>query len=232
MKPEDFRKRIDFCEEMIVRLQENPDFFKRIIWTDEAKFSKEGIFNRRNLHNWAQQNPHAVRESNFQNKFSFNVFCLLVDNTFKYHIYEENLNSNKYMEILRTVVDTFIDSLPLNIYNSMYYQMDGCGPHNTREVYDKLVEMFEDRWFGYRGPWRWPARSPDLTPLDFYLWGTIKTIVYATPATSKEDLMNRVRAAFQQLDPHEIRRATVSAVNRRILACLEQNGGHFEQFLH
>lgn len=231
LRPEDFPIRTEFCEHMILRLQENPDILKRILWTDEAKFSKEGIFNRKNLHHWAKENPHVVRESNFQQRFSFNVFCIIMDDMVEYHVYEENLNGNKYVEILRTVVANFIDNLPLNIYNSLYYQMDGCGAHNTREVYEELVSLFQDRWFAYRGPWRWPARSPDLTPLDFYLWGKIKTIVYATPVTTKENLENRVRAAFQHLNAHEIRRATVNSVNCRILSCLEQNGGHFEHLL-
>jgi hypothetical protein len=27
----------------------------------------------------------------------------------------------------------------------------------------------------------WPPRSPDLTPLDFFLWGTLKERIYQTP---------------------------------------------------
>jgi len=33
-----------------------------------------------------------------------------------------------------------------------------------------LNESFPNRWLGHIGPVAWPPRSPDLTPLDYYLW--------------------------------------------------------------
>jgi hypothetical protein len=47
--------------------------------------------------------------------------------------------------------------------------------HIAREF---LNNNYTNRWIGRRGPIAWPARSPDLNPLDFYLWGHLKTIVY------------------------------------------------------
>jgi hypothetical protein len=37
----------------------------------------------------------------------------------------------------------------------------------------------------------------DLIPLDFYLWGHLKTVVYATPVNDAEDLWERVQNACQ-----------------------------------
>jgi hypothetical protein len=34
------------------------------------------------------------------------------------------------------------------------------------------------RWIGRGGPIAWPPRSPDLTPLDIFLWGYVKNTVY------------------------------------------------------
>ena len=44
-------------------------------------------------------------------------------------------------------------------------------------------------------PIAWPARSPDLILLDYYLWGHMKPLIYETPLASKEDLLARVMAA-------------------------------------
>ncbi|EZA51396.1 hypothetical protein X777_09665, partial [Ooceraea biroi] len=41
-----------------------------------------------------------------------------------------------------------------------------------------LDESFPDRWIGRGGRISWPARSPDLTPLDLFLWGHLKNEVY------------------------------------------------------
>ena len=115
-------------------------------------------------------------------------------------IYDKNLTSRKYLQILTTFVENFVDNLPLTQYRNIWYQLDGAPAHCTAEVSVELRRIFEDRWFRRLGPWNWPARSPDLTPLDFYLWDTLKDIVYKTPVNSREDLEDRVNRAFQSLD--------------------------------
>lgn len=39
---------------------------------------------------------------------------------------------------------------------------------------------------------RWPASSPDLLPLGFFLWGHLKTKVYITQPNSLDDLYRRI----------------------------------------
>ena len=48
------------------------------------------------------------------------------------------------------------------------------------------------------------ALSSDLTPLDYFLWGSMKSMVYGTPVTSEEDLIARVHGAIESLtrQPH------------------------------
>jgi hypothetical protein len=47
-----------------------------------------------------------------------------------------------------------------------------------------LDDTLPGRRIGRRGAIEYPPRSPDLTPLDFYLWGTLKDEVYQQrPAT-------------------------------------------------
>ncbi|GFV39938.1 uncharacterized protein TNCV_1808501 [Trichonephila clavipes] len=38
----------------------------------------------------------------------------------------------------------------------------------------------------------WPARSPDLSSLDFFLWGHMKSLVYASPVDFDEALVGRI----------------------------------------
>ncbi|KAJ4439475.1 hypothetical protein ANN_07599 [Periplaneta americana] len=44
-------------------------------------------------------------------------------------------------------------------------------PHYANHVRALLDDTFPDRWIGRGGPTPWPSRSPDMTPLDFFLWG-------------------------------------------------------------
>jgi hypothetical protein len=229
--PDDLGRRIEFCENILVVYQNDPSFLSKIIWTDECKFDREGVFNRKNEHYWSENNPHKKKLRNYQRRFSVNVICFMIDNRIHYHIYYNNLNSHRYVEILRTVVTEFLDNLPLNVLQNCWYQLDGAPAHSTGEVENVLAEIFEDRWIGRHGPWRWPARSPDLTPCDFYLWGYIKSKVYnGNGIRTREDLVARIHHAFEELDPNHIRRATTISTLSRITECLNRNGGHIENF--
>jgi hypothetical protein len=57
------------------------------------------------------------------------------------------------------------------------------------------------RWVGRDGPIPWPQRSPDITPLDFFLWGYVKDIVYKVPVTSLDELKVRIFATIETVTP-------------------------------
>ncbi|GBM49030.1 hypothetical protein AVEN_153546-1 [Araneus ventricosus] len=81
------------------------------------------------------------------------------------------------------------------------FQQDGTPPHWGMIVRDFLDENFPDRWCGRGGPIPWPPRSPDITPLDFFLWGFVKNIVYKTPVPSLDELKRRIVTAIQKCYP-------------------------------
>ena len=54
------------------------------------------------------------------------------------------------------------------------FQQDGAPPHWGSHVRRFLDATFPNRWTGRDGPTPWPPRSPDITPLDFFLWGYVK----------------------------------------------------------
>jgi len=114
----------------------------------------------------------------------------------------------------------------------MYFQHDGAPPCYTRHVRECLNESFPNRWLGRGEPLAWPLRSSDLTPLDYYLWGHVTTLVYKTKADSREALLHRIFAAAEHIrnHPDNIASATHSLF---MLAenCIATGGGHFEQLL-
>ena len=61
----------------------------------------------------------------------------------------------------------------------LYFQQDGAPAHYAVSVRKWLNEHFLDRWIGRRGFVKWPVRSPDLTPLDFFLWRILKNQVFS-----------------------------------------------------
>ena len=57
-----------------------PELLSVILFTDEASFTRDGINNARNVHTWSHENPHETRVTNFQRRFSVNVWCDLLGN--------------------------------------------------------------------------------------------------------------------------------------------------------
>ena len=55
---------------------------------------------------------------------------------------------------------------------------------------------FPNRWIGRDGPTPWPPRSPDITPLDFFLCGYVKDKVFSTPVPDITNLKARTTDAF------------------------------------
>ncbi|XP_066260990.1 uncharacterized protein [Euwallacea similis] len=68
-------RRVNFCRFILNADIEERHFLNSILWTDESKFSREGITNFHNLHYWSniEENPHLKKETSFQRKFSVNV---------------------------------------------------------------------------------------------------------------------------------------------------------------
>ncbi|GBO06753.1 hypothetical protein AVEN_202694-1 [Araneus ventricosus] len=58
---------------------------------------------------------------------------------------------------------------------AVWFQQDGA----TAGIWmDLLKEIFPKRLISLRGNISWPARSPDLSPCDYFLWGYLKLEVY------------------------------------------------------
>ncbi|KAJ4438997.1 hypothetical protein ANN_14952 [Periplaneta americana] len=89
---------------------------------------------------------------------------------------------------------------------------DGAPSHFYLEVREYLNEHLPQRWCGRasnndRRVLRWPPRSPDLTPCDFFLWRFVKDQVYVPPLpVNLEELNNRIRAAVARVDRDMLQR--------------------------
>jgi len=132
--------------------------------------------------------------------------------------------------ILNGAVTEFVDDLPLQASRDMMFQLDGAPPHFANDVREWLDGVFPGRWIGRAGPVAWPARSPDLTPLDFYLWGHLKAVVYEVPTTTPDDLQERIRTACAQIRNETFIRVRHSMVHRAQL-CVAAEGRHIEHFV-
>jgi hypothetical protein len=64
---------------------------------------------------------------------------------------------------------------------NVVFQHDRAPLHIHNEVITFLNRQLPQQWIGQEGSTSWPLQSPDLTPLNFLLWGFVKEEVYVPP---------------------------------------------------
>ena len=109
-----------------------------------------------------------------------------------------------------------------------YFQQDGTPPHYHRDVASFFNERLQNWWIGRRGFVKYPPRSPDLTPLDFFLWGYLKDKVYALKLKTIAELRATIESECLQI-PRELLHDVCYSIASRYRWCLDQNGHQFEK---
>ncbi|XP_063898331.1 uncharacterized protein LOC135119012 [Helicoverpa armigera] len=229
LHPHDYARRLTFCN----WLREER---RNILWTDESRFTRVGMFNIHNAHYWTEVNPRVVRPDHFQTRFSVNVWAGILGNRILGPVFLDRLNGDTYLRLLRTRVRRMLEGIPLEEIRGLHFQHDGAPPHfaNSLRAFLNGVWYGGERWIGRGGPVPWPPRSPDLTPLDFFLWGRVKDLVYSQTGhdiRSAEELKRRIRRAFRRVKSEtDTLNKVKRQVRKRAFVCVQREGGLVQQF--
>jgi hypothetical protein len=89
------------------------------------------------------------------------------------------LQGNHCRDFLTHDLPKLLEDVPLAVRARAWYMYDGVAAHLSSLVRDVLSNIDHDRWIGRGGPTAWPH------PFDFYLWGHLKSPVYAAPADNQ-----------------------------------------------
>lgn len=235
LEPADFAPRLTFARWYLQMCTRDRRFPSYIMFTDEATFTREGVFNSHNTHMWSEENPHATRTHAAQQRFSVNVWAGIVGNHLVGpYLLPQRLTGANYLCFLQEVLPQLLDDAHISAAtrSSMWFQHDGAPSHYEIGVRLHLDVVYGQKWIGRGGPVHWPARSPDLTCLDYFLWGYIKALVYETTINSAEELVARIVAAAGEVkDTPNVFDKIRSSMRRRCEACITANGRNFEHFL-
>ena len=92
-----------------------------------------------------------------------------------------------------------------------------------------LKSKFDHRIISRFAPVPWPARSPDLSPLDYWLWSFLSETLHKNHShlTSIEELKSAVENIVSSISSETVRKA-VQNVRRRAVICHQQEGAAFQ----
>ncbi|XP_066145915.1 uncharacterized protein [Euwallacea fornicatus] len=229
LREEDFTVRMNFCQWVL----NHQNVLHNILWSDEASFTRDKAFNIHNTHYWEYENPKVVRRTHFQHRFSVNIWAGIIGNRLIGPVvFPNRLTAQHYLHFLQNELAGLLEDIPLHTRLQMYYQQDGAPAHFGNNVKNWLDEKFPGRWIGRGSPITWPPRSPDLNPLDYFFWGFMCSIIYATEINTREELLDRINLAANQIKENtfQISRASQS-IKKRSRLCIQQNGNLFENLL-
>ena len=100
--------------------------------------------------------------------------------------------------------------------------------HNMRIVFVNGFDIkLNDKWIGRRLRFEWPARSPDLSPMDFFLWGVLKDMVYKEEPRTIPDICRLIADKIATIDM-ELCQNVCRSVAARLVSCVKPNREQFE----
>ncbi|GFV39115.1 putative DD41D transposase [Trichonephila clavipes] len=96
----------------------------------------------------------------------------------------------------------------------LWFQQDGATCPTARATIDLLKDTFGDRLISRFGPVNWPPRSCDLTLLDYFLWGYVKSLVYADKPQTLDHLEDNIRRVIADIRPQMLEKVIENWTSR------------------
>ncbi|GFW09460.1 DUF4817 domain-containing protein [Trichonephila clavipes] len=112
------------------------------------------------------------------------------------------------------ITNFFIPELNNHDVQELWFQQDGATCNTARATIDLLKDTLGDRLISRFGPVNWPPRSCDLTPLDYFLWGHVKSLVYADKPQTLDHLEDNIRRVIADIRPQMLEKVIENWTSR------------------
>ena len=224
----DKAKRVDKCRAFLRRFTVADT--NKIIFSDEKMFTVEPKLHRQNSRVYATSradvNPAIlkVRKAEFPAKIMvWGAICSSGTLDLKFIDPGTKVNKEYYInDVLRPVLLPEAQRLYPN--GNWIFQQDGAPSHTANVTQDWLRQNCPD----FINKQEWPARSPDLNPLDYGIWGMLEGRVNSQSHHSLAHLKTCIQREWNKI-PRETIVKTVADWIPRLRRCIRSQGDHFEK---
>jgi hypothetical protein len=200
---------------------------------DEAAFHLNGRVNTWNMRQYAPRtHPPNYTYNVPNNRQKLMVWVGMIGNN---HIigpyfFQQNVNGQSYLQMINQYVVPALARYGLGRNGAiprLWWIQDGAPAHRAIVVRQRLQQLFPNRIVALGHGTEWPPRSPDLMPLDFFLWGYLKEKVYKTVPPSIAVLQQRIVAEMNSLTRTRMARRAVMSMEERAAKCIAVQGQQF-----
>lgn len=236
LKPQDFGRRVAFCNWFLGQCHNNR-FLHNFVIGDEASFSMNGKVSTHTVRQYAPkgQQPSFNYDVNLSRE-KLNVWAGLCGNgaILGPFFFQRNITGRTYLDMInQDIIPALLPVYGLineNQIANIWWAQDGAPAHRKREVIQRLDALFQNNLIALGHQIEWPPRSPDLTPMDFFVWGYVKNKVYVTPPRNLQDLRQRISDEFVLMRQQGFVANAFRGMERRATLCVQKNGRHVEGF--
>ena len=193
------------------------NFWKRVLWTDESRFSLDFNDGRLRVRRLPTERflDVCIAEHDRYGSGSIMIWGgITFDGRTEAVQIVGNLTGQRYVdEIITPVIIPFVQE------NGLVLQQDNARPHTSsvakNALADNNVEFLQ-----------WPARSPDLSPIE-HIWDVIqrKLNIDYPPSVNLDQLAQRVQTAWNEIEQSSIQHL-IKSVPKRLEECMQRSGGH------
>lgn len=228
----DYERRKNLCEQLLTQIAPEAVFFS----SDEAHFHLNGTVNKQNFRYWASDNPQVIHERPLHSP-KLTVWCAVSQlGVIGPYFFEEGgvtstVTSDRYVSMLSNFVHPKIEEIvETEGLADLWFQQDGATAHTALKSLTVLRRMFPGRLVSLRGDLEWPARSPDLSICDFFLWGYVKEKVFKHRPHNLPELRERIIEEINAI-PRVICERAVQSFRDRLHQCVDNDGHHLKDII-
>lgn len=228
LKTFDHSSRRIFADWVLNHLQVDADFGNKIIFSDEAHFELNGFVNKQNCRIWGDSNPQQFQQMRMHSE-KLTAWCgLWSGGIIGPYFFKDDagstvtVNGYRYREMIQKFLFLKIDNIDSK---DIWFQQDGATCHTAKDTINLLKTKFGDSIISKNGPINWPPRSCDLTPLDFFLWGYVKSMAYCNNPKTINELQENIECVIAKIKPDLCARVIENWV-QRIDSVKRSRGGH------
>uniref|UniRef100_A0A914CNM1 Tc1-like transposase DDE domain-containing protein n=1 Tax=Acrobeloides nanus TaxID=290746 RepID=A0A914CNM1_9BILA len=205
---EDAKERLNFARQELSRLHVNPQLLQSIWFTGEATFYTTGLVE---VHNMRYSSKNKIEELLPEEASSDRVIVWAAMNYNELlgpYFFFGDLTSDNYQMMLR---EFFFDiRKQISAFEKPIFMHDDSPAHRKLDVQEFLEHEVPHHWIGVGSNYsNWPHHSPDIIPLNYFLWGFIKSQIYKTPIESDDivELRHRINSAFKKVTKEMLKEA-------------------------
>ena len=220
-------------------LTQHPAVMDRVWFSDEAHFWLNGHVNSRNDVHWASEKPDEVLTTPLHSeKVTVWMAMRRGGGTIGPFFFEDEngdtvtVNQERYMaQALSPFWKELGKKAGADQRMTDWFQQDGASPHTAKASLLWLQRKFNGRLISLKTDVEWAPNSPDLSPLDFFMWGYLKARVYQNKPRSSRELKTAIMSEVRQIPAQMIDDAVTHLETVRLPMVLRRKGSHIEHLL-